>query len=201
MLTLLRALILILLVSFHLAASTSCQNYLSSKEPICAEIFRRLERQIVDSDANLFNLRKVFYPTSRTEPTLVNVSYNLNVSSVAKRSCPGDVVTGLNVRYDRLPEGDPRLRVHAWSSKVFYTIFHPGTVNRLQPQALQIIMGLFEHLFAPTTIPTAITWSTIGPILTVELYIDVKLPCWPTFLALEESLRDLTSVVSCCRME
>ena len=199
MLTLLRALILGLLFSFHLAASTSCQNYLSSKERICAEIFRRLERQIVDSDANLFNLRKVFYPTSRTEPALVNVSYNLNVSSVANRSCLGDVETNLSVRYDRLPEGDIRLkflRVHAWSSKIFYTLFHPATVNRLQPQALQIILGSLDDVFAPTAIPTAITWSTIGPILTVELYINVKLPCWPTFLALEESLRDLTSVVS-----
>ena len=190
---------LILLFSFHLAASAICQNYMSSKEPICAEIFRRLERQIVDSDANLYNLRKVFYPTSRTEPALVNVSYNLNVSSVANRSCPGDAETSLNVRYDRIPDGDIRLqflRVHAWSSKIFYTLFHPATVNRLQPQALQIILHGLDDVFAPTTIPTAITWSTIGPILTVELYIDVKLPCWPTFLALEGSLIDLTSVVS-----
>ena len=192
------------LLALHLAASTSCQNYFSSNEPICAEIFRRLEREIVDSDANLFNLRKVFYPTSRTEPALVNVSYNLNVTSVANRSCPGDTETDLNVRYDRLQNVQngqvllQLLKVHAWSSKIFYTLFHPATVNRLQPQALQIILGSldYKNIFTPNAMPTALTWSTVGPILTVELYIDVKLPCWPTFLALEESLNDLTSVVS-----
>ena len=173
---------------------------------MCAEIFRRLEKEIVDSDANLFNLRKVFYPTSRTEPALVNVSYNLNVNAPANRSCPDDpdineTINGIpNAPYDSLKEGDLRyrlLRVHAWSSKIFYTLFHPATVNRLQPQALQTIMGSLEDvLITQDTIPTALTWSTIGPILTVELYIDVKLPCLPTYAALEQSLNDLTSVVS-----
>ena len=194
---------LILCVVLHLAGSTSCQDYSSSNETICAEIFRLLEKQIVDSDANLFNLRKVFYPTSRTEPALVNVSYNLNVNSTENISCLGDTVTSTNPRYDRLQdlgEGGELLlkfvKVHAWSSKIFYTLFHPATVNRLQPQALQIIMASLDFLFTPTVIPTALIWPTTGPILTVELYIDVMLPCWPTFLALGESLNDLTSVVS-----
>ena len=146
--TLLRA--LILLLALHLAASTSCQNYFSSNEPICAE--RRLEREIVDSDVNLFNLRKVFYPTTRTEPNLVNVSNNLNVTSTANRSCPGDPETNVNVRYDRLQDGDIQLqllRVHAWSSKIFYTLFYPATVNRLQPQALQIILNRQTHTDKP----------------------------------------------------
>ena len=193
MYTVLRALIL------HLAASTSCQNYFSSKEPICAEIFRRLERGIVDSDANLFNLRKVFYPTSRAEPNLVNVSYNLKVFSVVNRSCPSDpgADPSASVPCDRSNQEylqNQLLRVHAWSSKIFYTLFHPATVNRLQPQALQIILDSLD--VTPNEIPTAFTWSTIGTLLTVDLYIDVKLPCRPTYVALEESLNDLTSVVS-----
>ena len=40
-----------------------CSNFVSTKG---SEIFRRLEKQIVDSDANLYSLRKVFYPTSQT---------------------------------------------------------------------------------------------------------------------------------------
>ena len=174
-----------------------CANYISTKNTICHEIFSRLERQIVDSDTNLFSLRKVFYPTSRTEPALVNVSYALEVSSVRNVSCAGDPESRLNPRYDHLPEVFRRfIKVHTWSSKIFYTLFHPATINRLQPQALQMILVGIDNVYTHNTVPTALTWSTVGPILTVEVSIDLQLPCWPTFLALERSLSDLTSVVS-----
>ena len=175
----------------------SCSNFVSTKDSICSEIFRRLEKQIVDSDANLYSLRKVFYPTSQTQPALVNVSYDLKVSSVRNRSCPGDPESSTNPRYDHLPEAVRRfLKVHAWSSKIFYTLFHPATVNRLQPQLLQAILAGFDGIYTTNSVPTALTWPTVGPILTVEVAIDLQLPCWPTFCALEESLNDLTSVVS-----
>ena len=186
----------ILCFLFHLGSFT-CQNYVSSNRSICAEIFRRLEKQIVDSDANLYNLRKVFYPTSRTEPTLVNVSYNLRVSSVNNRSCGGDQETALNPRIDHLPASAFQLlQIHAWTSKIFYTLFHPAMVNRLQPQFVQRILATLDDVYTMDTVPNALTWTTVGPILTVELYIDVQLPCWPTYLALYGSLDDLTSVVS-----
>ena len=127
---------------------TPCSNFISTKEDTCSEIFQRLEKQIVDSDANLYSLRKVFYPTSQTQPTLVNVSYDLKVSSVKNRSCPGDPEFPGNLRYDRLPENIRRiLNVHAWTSKIFYTLFHPATVNRLQPQALQFVLDKFEDIY------------------------------------------------------
>ena len=173
-----------------------CSNFISTKEDTCSEIFRRLEKQIVDSDANLYSLRKVFYPTSRTQPTLVNVSYDLKLSSAKNRSCPGDREFAGNPRYDRIPENVRRiLNVHAWTSKIFYTLFHPATVNRLQPQALQLVLDLFEVVYTYTPVPTALTWQTVGPILTAEVSIDLQLPCWPTAYALEGSLSDLTSVV------
>ena len=189
----------LLFVLFHFTSATSCANYVSSNRSICAEIFRRLQKQIVDSDANLYNLRKVFYPTSHTEPTLVNVSYNLRVSSAKNRSCGGDQETVLNPRIDHLPAGDIRLQllqIHAWTSKIFYTLFHPAMVNRLQPQFVQRILAGLDNVYTMDTVPNALTWTTVGPILTVELYIDVQLPCWPTFQALYGSLDDLTSVVS-----
>ena len=175
-----------------------CSNFVSTKDSICIEIFRLMEKQIVDSDANLYSLRKVFYPTSQTRPVLVNVSYDLSVSSVRNRSCSGDPESATNPRYDHLPEIARRfLQVHAWSSKIFYTLFHPATVSRLQPQALQKILAQFDNIYTTSnSVPTALTWSTVGPILTVEVTIDLQLPCWPTFLALEGSLYDLTSVVS-----
>ena len=188
--------VVILCFLFHLGSFT-CQNFASSNKSICAEIFRRLQKQIVDSDANLYNLRKVFYPTSHTEPTLVNVSYHLHVSSVKNRSCSGDQETDLNPRYDSLPASARQLlQIHAWTSKIFYTLFHPAMVNRLQPQFVQRILALLDDPYTMETVPNALTWTTVGPILTVELYVDVQLPCWPTLNALLGSLDDLTSVVS-----
>ena len=178
-------------------AAFPCSNFVSTKESTCQQIFQQLEKQIVGSDANLYSLRKVFYPTSQTQPVLVNVSYDLEVSSTHNRSCPGDPESSINPRYDNLPENARRfLKIHAWSFKIFYTLFHPATVNRLQPQALQTILASIDNIFTPTPVPTALTWPTVGPILTVEVSIDLQLNCWPTFLALEGSLNDLTSVVS-----
>ena len=50
-------------------------------------------------------------------------------------------------------------------------------------------MGI-EGVYIRDAVPTALTWSTVGP---VELSIDLQLPCWPTVYALENNL---TSVVS-----
>ena len=76
------------------------------------------------NDANLYSLRKVFYPTSHAEPTLVNVSYDLHVSASENISCSGDPESEENPRYDYMPDKLLQLlKVHAWSSKVFYTYF------------------------------------------------------------------------------
>ena len=188
-----------LLVALSLVSSQQiCKNYMSTtKDSVCYQIFHELEMQIVESESNLFSLRKVFYPTSQAEPTLVNVSYALDVSAKRNISCPGDPETPQNRRWDHLTESDRNsLQVQAWSSKVFYTIFHPATINRLQPQALQWILVMLDDIYGHTDIQTAFTWSTDQPIVTVELAIDIQLPCFPTLLALEMSLKDLTSVVS-----
>lgn len=179
-------------------SALQCSNYFSTKLSTCQEIFQQLQKQIVDSDSNLYSLRKVFYPTSATEPALVNVSYDLTVVSSRNVSCPGDPESTFNPRYDRLPANlRGFLKVHAWSSKLFYTLFHPGTINRLQPQLLQRVLGMMDNIYATSQpIQTALTWSTVGPILTVELSVDLQLSCWPTLLALEGSLNDLTSAVS-----
>ena len=174
-----------------------CSNFVSTKESTCHQIFQQLEKQIIGSDANLYSLRKVFYPTSQTQPVLLNVSYDLVVSSTHNRSCPGDPESPANPRYDHLPENARRfVKVHAWSSKIFYTIFHPATVNRLQPQVLQTSLAAVDNAPTRNLVPTALSWTTVGPILTVEVSIDLQLNCWPTFAAVEGSLNDLTSVVS-----
>ena len=187
-----------LLVALSLVSSQQiCENYMSTRDSICYQIFHELEMQIVDSESNIFSLRKVFYPTSKPEPTLVNVSYALDVSAKQKVSCPGDPETPKNHRWDHLTEPfRSYLQVQAWSSKVFYTIFHPATINRLQPQALQWILVKLDDIYGHTDVQTALTWSTYEPIVTVELAVHIQLPCFPTSFALERSLTDLTSVVS-----
>ena len=167
---------------------------INSYESLRTEIFQRLEKQIVENAANLFRLRQVLFPTSQAQPTLVNVSYHLKVTSLNNHSCPGDPESADNPRYDHLSnEYLEYLGVNAWSSNIFYTLFHPATINRLQPQALQTILVGIEGI---CTENPALIWTTTGPMLTVAVVIDVELPCWPTFVALKSSLNDLTSVVS-----
>ena len=178
---------------FHIVAST-CSNYVSVQESTCQDIFEQLQKAIVENKVNLYNLRKVFYPTSRTEPTLVNVSYNLNWTLASNESCPGDTETSLNPRID---VNASSIQLNAvWTSKIFYTLFHPATVNRMQPQLMQLLLVALDEVHTHSTIPTALNWNTTGPILTVELYLLFELPCLPTFETFYESIIDITSVVS-----
>ena len=189
----------ILFMILSVANSQGCVNYVSSRHSFCYDLFSRLQEQITGNDANLYSLRKVFYPTSHAEPALVNISYDLHVSASENISCSGDPESEENPRYDHMPDELLQLlKVHAWSSKVFYTLFHPASINRLQPQVLQNALSKTDSIYTQisATVPTALTWNTTGPILTVELYIDLQLPCLPTFLALEGTLYDLTSFVS-----
>ena len=181
---------------FHIVVST-CANYVSVQESTCQDIFEQLQNAIVENKVNLYNLRKVFYPTSTTEPTLVNVSYNLNMTIASNESCPGDTATLLNSRIDVNVYNVTGVQTNVvWTSKIFYTLFHPATINRIQPQLMQQLLVVLDSLYTRSTIPTALTWNTTGPILTVELYLTFELACLPTLGTLQESLHDITSVVS-----
>ena len=169
----------------------SCPNYVSTRKSTCATIFERLQTELVGSDIDLYNLRKVFYPTSSTEPTFVNVSYDLMVTTLSK-ACPEDSSTGIAALEERINGTNVQLALNfVWTSKIFYTLFHPAWVNRLQPQLVQNVVDALDNSQGTT----ALTWDGVGSILTVEVLLSISLPCAPTLAALEFSLDDLTSVV------
>ena len=172
-------------------AHCSCPNYASTRKSTCATIFERLQTELVGSDIDLYNLRKEFYPTSSTEPTFVNVSYDLMVTTLSK-ACPEDSSTGAAALEERINGTNVQLALNfVWTSKIFYTLFHPAMVNRLQPQFVQNIFLLLDSSQATT----ALTWDGAGSILTAEVLLSISLPCAPTLAALLDSLNDLTSVV------
>ena len=179
-------------------AHCSCPNYVSTRKSTCATIFERLQTELVGSDIDLYNLRKEFYPTSSTEPTFVNVSFDLMVTTLSK-ACPEDsgrtawatrLSTGVAALEERINGTNVQLALNfVWTSKIFYTLFHPGILNRLQPQFVQNIFFLLDGA------ATALTWDGVGSILTVEVLLSISLPCAPTLATLMDSLNDLTSVV------
>ena len=127
----------------------SCPNYVSTRKSTCATIFERLQTELVGSDIDLYNLRKEFYPTSSTEPTFVNVSYDLMVTTLSK-ACPEDSSTGVAALEERINGTNVQLALNfVWTSKIFYTLFHPGMVNRLQPQFVQNIFFCWTVLRRP----------------------------------------------------
>ena len=121
----------------------------------------------------------------------MNVSYDLMVTTLSK-ACPEDSSTGAAALEERINGTNVKLPLNfVWTSKIFYTLFHPAMVNRLQPQLVQNIVGLLDTSQATT----ALTWDGTESILTVEVLLSISLPCAPTLAALEFSLDDLTSVV------
>ena len=170
-----------------------CPDYVSASSSTCLLLFDSLQAALVGRRLNLYNLRKTFLPTTQSVPNVVNVSYDIALTPLSEDECPG---AEENVTEGRFSANTTRFSINfAWTSKVFYTIFHPAMVNRLQPQLAHTLLSGVE-ITGGSSVATALTWDGVGPILTVQLkLIPVTLPCVPTTSQVVDSLEDLTALV------
>ena len=153
---------------------------------ICNELFQVFQASIVTNTANLYNLRKIFFPSKRPPPTLLNVSYELKFETEVQIPCDfdsNDTVNSSDILYKNL----------GWTSQSIYTVFHPATLNRFQPQFFYEMMIQLESSNSEAALP----WQGTDQLLTLHLFLHLKkLSCLPTRTQIYETLQDLTSVVS-----
>ena len=167
-----------------------CENHVSTKSPLCSELFQSVQAALVGSETDLYNLRKTFFPSSDVSPTLINTSYELVFENVPDVPCPD-----ANENATFLNTSETIHRSYGWTSNVFYTVFHPATLNRLQPQLFYSMMTAFESKTS-RTVETAFYWEGVEPYLTLELLLKVGgLSCTPSYEQLDNTLKDVTSVV------
>ena len=179
---------MLLLVSGSSAQNDICENHVSAKTPLCSELFQAFQAALVKSGTNLFNLRKIFIPSSEASPVLVNISYVIDFGNITDIPCTNDTnntIYGFETFYKN----------YGWTSTVIYTVFHPATINRFQPQLFYEMMKGFE----PSTSADAQTsfyWEGLGSYLTLELSMYVpSLSCSPSYDQVSNSLKDMTLVV------
>ena len=189
------------LLSLH-TSHAFCPDFVSASTITCQLIFDHLQTALLDRQLNHYNLRKTFLPLTHSSQSLVNVSYHITITPTANEPCPGSeelanytyVVYGPS--YGLLPfNTTTRLDVnYGWTSKAFYTIFHPAMVNRLQPQFLHQLLVLETAASRENLIDAS--WNGVGPVLTVELILGpVQLPCLPVNSEIFDSLMDMTALV------
>ena len=168
-----------------------CENDVSTKSPLCSELYQAIEAALIHNEAALFNLRKIFFPPSEIAPTLVNISFVLTLAGTPDTPCPeaGKNATFMNA------SGVTR-ETFGWTTNNLYKIIHPATLNRLQPQLFYQIMKEFEFRTSHA-VEAEFYWEGVGPYLTVELALELRnLTCTPSLEQLSNTMRDMTTAVS-----
>ena len=156
--------------------AVNCRAGIRADTRICNELFQAFQAAIVTNTSNLYNLRKIFFPSMDPEPTLLNVNYELVVEW-------NDTVNSSNHRF-------------GWTSQSIYTVFHPATLNRFQPQLIYEMMTGLES----SNEDSPLSWEGTGQFLTLYLFLHVKMSHRPSSTQITETLQDLTSVVSNCKL-
>ena len=83
--------VVLLLIHRSFTQNDTCATEQSAGGQLCSELFQIFQAALVGSDANLFNLRKMFFPSSKASPVLLNVSYTIKFGDITNIPCQEDV--------------------------------------------------------------------------------------------------------------
>ena len=171
--------------------SKTCADEMTTSNRICNELPQAFQASITTNEVNLYNLRRIFYPSSKLPPTLLNVSYELKIETDVQVPCFADSDNTITVNSSEVWYTN-----YGWTSNTIFTEFHPATVNRMQPHLLYLMMAALEPSTSGMT-EIALLWDGDTEFLTLHLFLHVKqLSCLPTYEQIDQALQDLTSVVS-----
>ena len=132
----------------------------------CITLFNLFQQALVNSSRhnNLFRLQAVFFPPARFAPTLVKVTYNLNMTCE-----PG---FGEQCLCDQAKNP----YILGWTIRSLYKSFHPALINLLRFQLPFSILRLSERALTDNLDVDAFLWDGLNDTLpSVNLSLDVML--------------------------
>ena len=195
---LLQGLVLVTLVTWSSAERKCVVDHSDDAAMVntCSELYRDLESALVSNKANLYILRKAFFPTPQAAIKLLEVRYSIDFGpNITNTTCPsiGDNFT------DIINTTTTNKIKYGWSSSGMYTVVHPLALNLLQLQVpfvfLRAIRSLAEHYHDEEV--NTFLWDGSYELPSVTLYIMVNsLECLPSNKTFQEILQELTTVVS-----
>ena len=178
--------ILLFLLAFP-ASRARCLN--SELTSTCMILFNSFQSALVGRELNLFKLREAYFPITHLMPNMVNVSYSVAIAHVSDESCIRS--TDENGTEETASTNNTNFTINfAWTNEIFYTLLHPATVYRMQPQLL------LKTISAANKVGTALTWNGVGSFYTVQLELNpVLLPCISTRGDIIDTLTYITAHV------
>ena len=191
------ALLLILLLCTECAHcfECGCNNPDPASAQMCQTLLRTVKDALTSSDANMFTLRRMFFPAGAEPPELLNVTYHLRFTNRFPASLPNCTCTGTDPRTERIfidPQRDLALR-YGWTVIGMYTLIHPALLNQLQfPLPFSIM-----RLVASDGVP--FLWNGYQSLPSAEVVLNIdpsNLTCLPDTIQLDETMQTVTSLVS-----
>ena len=136
-----RILALILVVITNSAANSQCSTLLNNSNSSvldfedCGILLKAFEEALVDQYSNLFWLDQVFNPPSQISPSIVKVSYtiNLTIHDDADSDCSL-----------KLMNWTDKTAVLGWTSKSLYKNFDRTFINQVPLQVPYLVLTLLE---------------------------------------------------------
>ena len=168
----------------------------------CERLFRTFEHALLSNGGNLFKLRKLFYPSTKTPPQLANITYHLQFTTAnggstelpdSSGELPRCLCLGAATNRTLLnTSGIVTLR-YGWTTIGIYTFIHPVLLSQLQVQLPFAVMRLASHHNAP------FLWNGHNQLPSASIHLTVSnenLTCHPGDSEVDGALRTLTSYVS-----
>ena len=160
------------LLTLH-GSHAACSDFVSASSITCQLLFDHLQATLLSRRLNLYNLRKTFLPLLEAQPSLVNVSYHITIAPTTEETCPGSMSVLADTDEETVPVLLPHNtttieRNYAWSSKTFYTIFHPAQINRLLLHGMLEISASDSELERRGARPYRTAPPTFGPLRVVS---------------------------------
>ena len=184
-------------------ASNVCNVYNSyPSASICQKIFKELDKALIQDEANLYYLRKMFFYAPNANPVLLQVNYNIsfgdNITEDLLPYCDG---TNNSTMIDIYNETKI---IHAWTSSGVYLVINPWTLNKMQMPLPFMILRTIHKEYRESDIGspevTAFLWDGSYELPTLFLSLRItSLPCIPSKDVLNSTLEDVTTYVSIIR--
>ena len=188
------------LTVFAAITSGHCLGYCDNEE-VCTDIFKEVERAVLEDDTNLSRMRRAFFHSPTATPVLLKVVYNVSYAE--------NITTTIAVDSNQLTkchglDGDSTIQLkqdnftYGWTSSGVYTVFHPIVLSMMQWHTPFVILKIIQVTLGQSG-PEADTFLWDGSYELPTLHLDVhlsSLPCVPSKETFESVLMELNTLVS-----
>ena len=177
----------------------SSREYLQSDTQVRPKLFQSLENALIQDEANLYHLKKVFFYGPNADPVLLRVVYGVtfgeNITDDVLPYCPDatDENSTLN-----LNQSDT---ICGWTSRGLYQWIEPLALSRIQMALPFCILRWTQKWFKWSSNPeiASFLWdgSESHPLdsLRINLHIT-SMPCIPSEEIFKSTVEELTIFVS-----